>query len=260
MVPDSVDMYKGCIEKMGKKVKEYLRNETNAGGFFEQAWTKAEKCASKNYSVNQKLDKLSHNHIKAICAYTGGQPKIYPAFNQAVRTNRTEYTTSFQFHSLHFLLTDARRLLKEKQQGCHTTYQRTNMEFAGEVNKEIRFGLFASSSFLKNLTHFGENTCFELKTCFGTDLKSYPEMGNYEKEVLSPPYEVFKVTAVLKKENDENLWCDVVYKLKSINTLSNVNCNIFTKPTINVGARGQYLHGRIKNVPDLIWLLILPSN
>ncbi|CDQ94636.1 unnamed protein product [Oncorhynchus mykiss] len=235
MVPNSVDdMYKGCIKEMGKKVKEYLPNETNTGGIFEQAWTKAETCASNKYkSVNNKLHKLSYNHIRAICAYTGGQIEIYPVFNEAVRTSRYEYTTSFQFHSLHFLLTDAIRILKLKQNTCHTTYRRTNMEFSGEVNKEIRFGLFASSSFLKNLTHFGEKSCFEIETCFGADLKSFPSLGNYEKEVLIPPYEVFKVTAVLKKENDKNLWCDVVYKLKSIKTLSNLNCKIFNKTTMN---------------------------
>ncbi|XP_029501245.1 NAD(P)(+)--arginine ADP-ribosyltransferase 2-like [Oncorhynchus nerka] len=244
MVPDSVDdMYNGCTEQMYNKVqKEYLPNEINKVGIFKQAWMKAEGCATiekvkkrfqKDKSKYNPKDKLPHDHIKAICAYSGGQSKMYPVFNQAVRTSRTEYTTSFQFHSLHFLLTDAIRLLKLKQNTCHTTYRRTNMEFSGEVNKEIRFGLFASSSFLKNLTHFGEKSCFEIKTCFGADLKSYPEMGNYEKEVLIPPYEVFKVTAVLKKENDENLWCNVVYKLKSIKTLSNLNCNIFNKTTIN---------------------------
>uniref|UniRef100_A0A4W5MU11 NAD(P)(+)--arginine ADP-ribosyltransferase n=1 Tax=Hucho hucho TaxID=62062 RepID=A0A4W5MU11_9TELE len=233
MVPDSVDdMYKGCIKEMGEKVTEYLQNEINTGGIFKQAWKEAEKSASRNYnSVNK--DKLSYNHVKAICAYTGGQPMIYPVFNQAVRTNRKEYTTSFQFHSLHFLLTDALRLLKENQQSCHTTYRRTNMEFAGEVNKEIRFGFFASSSLNKEISRFGNKSCFNITTCFGADLKSYPNMGKHEQEVLIPPYEVFKVTAVLEKKNDENLWCDVVYELKSVNTLSNLNCNIFNKTTIN---------------------------
>ncbi|XP_029604669.1 ecto-ADP-ribosyltransferase 5-like [Salmo trutta] len=236
MVSDSVDdMYEGCNKKMGRKVKEYLRNEINTGGIFEQAWANAQNCASKKYrSDNNKKEKLSYNHIKAICAYTGGQPKIYPAFNQAVRTNKTEYTTSFQFHSLHFLLTDAIRILKLKQKNCHTTYRRTNMEFDGKVNKVIRFGFFASSSLDKEISKiFGDKSCFEITTCFGAELKSFPVLGNHEKEVLIPPYEVFKVTDVLKKENDRNLWCDVVYKLKSINTLSKLNCKIFNKTTIH---------------------------
>ncbi|CAB1327000.1 unnamed protein product [Coregonus sp. 'balchen'] len=151
MVPNSLDdMYNGCTEQMYNKVqKEYLEHENNREGIFKQAWMNAEKCARKAKS-NSK-DKLTHDHIKAICAYTAGSPKIYPVFNQAVRTNRTEYTTSFQFHSLHFLLTDAICLLKLNQQTCHTTYRRTNMEFGGEVNKIIRFGFFASSSLEKGI-------------------------------------------------------------------------------------------------------------
>ncbi|XP_021475059.2 NAD(P)(+)--arginine ADP-ribosyltransferase 2 [Oncorhynchus mykiss] len=239
MVPDSVDdMYNGCTEQMYNKVqKEYLPNEINKVGIFKQAWMKAEGCATiENVKKRFQKDKskynpkeLPHDHIKAICAYSGGQSKMYPVFNQAVRTSRTEYTTSFQFHSLHFLLTDAIRLLKLNQKSCHTTYRRTNMEFVSKVNKEIRFGFFASSSLDKGIsTRFGDKSCFEIETCFGADLKSYPKLGNYEKEVLIPPYEVFKVTAVLKKENDKNLWCDVVYTVKSITKpRSNLNCKLF---------------------------------
>ncbi|KAM9399067.1 NAD(P)(+)--arginine ADP-ribosyltransferase 1-like [Salvelinus alpinus] len=243
MVPNSVDdKYQNCTEKMYKKVQEeYLPNENSNVGIFKEAWMKAEGCSKtlmkrfqKDKSKYNSKDRLTHDHIKAICAYSGGQTQIYPVFNQAVRTNRTEYTTSFQFHTLHFLLTDAIRLLKLNQKTCHTTYRRTKVEFDGKVNKVIRFGFFASSSFLKNLTHFGEESCFEIKTCFGAYLKSFPKMGNREKEVLIPPYEMFKVTAVLKKENDKNLWCDVVYKLTSIKpSKSNLNCKIFKKQIIN---------------------------
>ncbi|XP_071263986.1 erythroblast NAD(P)(+)--arginine ADP-ribosyltransferase-like [Salvelinus alpinus] len=174
MVPYCVDdVYNGCTEQMYNKVqKEYLEHEISNVAIFKQAWVKAEGCANnvekrfqKDKSKSNSKDRLTHDHIKAICAYSGGQTQIYPVFNQAVRTNRAEYTTSFQFHSLHFLLTDAIRLLKENQQGCHTTYRRTNMEFGCKVNQLIRFGFFASSSFLKNLTHFGEKSCFEIKTC-----------------------------------------------------------------------------------------------
>uniref|UniRef100_A0A4W5NES5 NAD(P)(+)--arginine ADP-ribosyltransferase n=1 Tax=Hucho hucho TaxID=62062 RepID=A0A4W5NES5_9TELE len=244
MVPNSVDdKYKRCTEKMFKKVQEkYLPNENSTVGIFNQAWMKAEGCAS---NVTQRFQKnkskynpneLTHDHIKAICAYTAEKPDIYSVFNQAVRTNRTEYTTSFQFHSLHFLLTDALRLLKLNQKTCHTTYRRTNMEFVSKVNKVIRFGFFASSSLNKGISKnkFGDKSCFEIRTCFGAYLKSYPKIGNHEMEVLIPPYEVFKVTDVLKKENDTNLWCDVVYKLKNIKApKSNLNCKLFKKTSIN---------------------------
>ncbi|NP_001134607.1 NADP+--arginine ADP-ribosyltransferase 1 precursor [Salmo salar] len=245
MVPNSVDdKYKRCTEKMYKKVQEeYLPNENSTEGIFKQAWMKAERCAKnvtqrfeKDKSKYNSKDKLTHDHIKAICAYTAEKPDIYSVFNQAVRTNRTEYTTSFHFHSLHFLLTDAIRLLKLNQLGCHTTYRRTKVEFVSKVNKVIRFGFFASSSLDKEMSKnkFGDKSCFEIKTCFGADLKSFPKLGNHEKEVLIPPYEVFKVIAVLKKENDRNLWCDVVYKLKNIKApRSNLNCKLFKKTIIH---------------------------
>ncbi|XP_024240098.2 erythroblast NAD(P)(+)--arginine ADP-ribosyltransferase [Oncorhynchus tshawytscha] len=245
MVPNSVDdKYKHCTEKMYKKVQEeYLPNENSTEGIFKQAWMKAEGCATIE-KVKKRFQKdkskynpkeLTHDHIKAICAYSAEVPEIYPVFNQAVRTSRTEYTTSFPFHSLHFLLTDAIRLLKLNQKSCHTTYRRSNMEFVSKVNKVIRFGFFASSSLDKGIsTKFGEKSCFEIKTCFGAYLKSFPKLGNHEKEVLIPPYEVFRVTAVLKKENYKNLWCDVVYTLKSITKpRSNLNCKLFRQTIIN---------------------------
>ncbi|XP_014050202.1 erythroblast NAD(P)(+)--arginine ADP-ribosyltransferase-like [Salmo salar] len=237
MVPNSIDdKFKHCTEKMYKKVQEeYLPNENPTEGIFKQAWMKAEGCATiekvkKRFQKDKSKynpEELTHDHIKAICAYTAEEPEIYSVFNQAVRTNRTECTTSFQFHSLHFLLTDALRLLKENQLGCHTTYRRSNMSV--KVNKVIRFGFFASSSLDKGISkRFGEKSCFEITTCFGAYLKSFPKLGNHEKEVLIPPYEEFRVIAVLKKENDRNLWCDVVYKLKNIKApRSNLNCKLF---------------------------------
>ncbi|XP_029604777.1 erythroblast NAD(P)(+)--arginine ADP-ribosyltransferase-like [Salmo trutta] len=233
MVPTSVDdMYNGCTEQMYNKVeKEYLEHENKEP--FKNAWMWAESCANTKSKYNSK-DKLSHNHIKAICAYTAGHPALHSVFNKAVRTSGTEYTTSFQFHSLHFLLTDAIHLLKKKQQPCHTTYRRTKMMFVGKVDQKIRFGYFTSSSLNKDNSEFGEKSCFEIKTCFGAYLKSFHKMGTKEDEVLIPPYEEFKVTAVLKKEDDPTLWCDVVNKLQSTKIAkSNLNCKMFKKPIIN---------------------------
>uniref|UniRef100_A0A4W5KCV4 NAD(P)(+)--arginine ADP-ribosyltransferase n=2 Tax=Hucho hucho TaxID=62062 RepID=A0A4W5KCV4_9TELE len=226
MAPDSVDdMYNGCRQEMSGLVENtYLEEEKKTTTNFNASWTKAEKCA-RNRTIK---DNLQLKHVQAICAYTAGHPTIYKDFNQACFTNKSIYTSAFKFHSLHFLLTEAILLLKQNpdQRSCCTTYRRTNLNFTGEVNKEIRFGSFASSSFLKNLTHFGEKSCFEINTCFGADLKSYPVIGDYEKEVLIPPYEVFNITAVIKKEEVKDLWCDVVYKLQGNKTLSDLNCKM----------------------------------
>ncbi|XP_042170694.1 NAD(P)(+)--arginine ADP-ribosyltransferase 2-like [Oncorhynchus tshawytscha] len=223
IVPSSVDdMYIACTLETKQMVKDtYLPNEIEKNVIFKSAWSEAEMCA-KNVENRFKTDnskynptELEHDHVKAICAYSGVNPKIHDMFNKAVLSEKDDH--SFQFHSLHFLLTDALHLLKKTQLKCHKTFRRTKNDFEGEVGQEIRFGFFASSCTEKDLLKlaFGDKSCFEIDTCFGADLKSYPILGNFEKEVLIPPYEVFCITAVLKKENDPNLWCDVVYQLHS---------------------------------------------
>lgn len=97
------------------------------------------------------------------------------------------------------------------------------MEFGGKVNQLIRFGFFASSSLDKGISQsFGEKSCFEIKTCAGAYLKSYPVLGEQEKEVLIPPFEMFKIT---KKEKGQNvLNCKSLFKLESVGFQYNLNC------------------------------------
>ncbi|KAL1278832.1 hypothetical protein QQF64_025505 [Cirrhinus molitorella] len=46
------------------------------------------------------------------------------------------------------------------------------------------------------------------------DVAKYSKLPR-EKEVLIPPYEKFKVTAVKTKRKQKDLWCDTVFTLKS---------------------------------------------
>ncbi|XP_028974233.2 ecto-ADP-ribosyltransferase 5-like isoform X2 [Esox lucius] len=233
MVLEAVDdMYDGCTVEMKDKVKEYLKKEMKQNP-FKDSWNEAKTCLN-DVKERFKKDKdkfndaeLENDHIKAICAYTAKKPPIYDKFNEDVRTQKNQYTTTFQYHTLHFWLTDAVRLLKEKDPECITSYRRTKDIYIGEVNKEMRFGYFASSSLDNNSNKiFGEESCFEIFTCFGAYLQSYPGLGNSQREVLIPPYEVFKITAVSKKK-DNSLWCKTVYKLNSTKKpLSNLNCKM----------------------------------
>ncbi|XP_042260023.1 ecto-ADP-ribosyltransferase 5-like [Thunnus maccoyii] len=225
MAPDAVDdMYYGCDKEMKKKVKkEYFRKEFV--GTFKDAWEKAKKCSNK-YSKD-----LTKNQRQAICVYTSND--IYDEFNEAVRTGRSIYGSTFPFHSLHFWLTTAIQKVKksQKSQKCQTTYRRTWHEFTGKVNDIIRFGAFASSSYNKSLTHFGSKTCFEIKTCSGAYLKNYSEIPE-EEEVLIPPYETFKITDIIKGRNKfKNLKdCEKVFVLKSERKdKSNLNCKLAPK-------------------------------
>lgn len=216
--PDSVDdMYYGCSHKMLIKVKRhYLPRSTKEA--LHSTYTQL--CAIKAMKNKDTYDPLSWNHFKALCAYTAGS---YDNLNRAVRTGRATYKTSFQFHALHFLLSDAIRLLKLNQRSCHTTYRRSNLLFTGETGQTIRFGSFASSSLNKDLRQFGQRTCFEINTCFGAYLKSYSEFDSDEDEVLIPPYEMFNIVSV-DTSGENHLHCDVFYKLETAGVFSNLNC------------------------------------
>ncbi|XP_032417757.1 LOW QUALITY PROTEIN: uncharacterized protein LOC116719367 [Xiphophorus hellerii] len=118
--------------------------------------------------------------------------------------------------------------VKRNAPECVKTYRRTNCKFETEINREIRFGGFASSSEGGYPSpHFGDQSCFEIITCFGARISKFSMFG-WEKEVLIPPYEVFKVTDIQKRSGIQfvdNLPCKVVYKLKSTKNLrSGLNC------------------------------------
>ncbi|CAM4334558.1 unnamed protein product [Leuciscus chuanchicus] len=62
------------------------------------------------------------------------------------------------------------------------------------------------------------------------DVTKYSKLPR-EKEVLIPPYEKFKVTAVKTRSDQKDLWCDTVFELKSSGIRSDLNCALFRKIT-----------------------------
>uniref|UniRef100_A0A3P9I8U3 NAD(P)(+)--arginine ADP-ribosyltransferase n=1 Tax=Oryzias latipes TaxID=8090 RepID=A0A3P9I8U3_ORYLA len=218
LFPNSVDdMYYGCSNKMLIKVKrDYLPKSTREG--FQSTRTKL--CAFGAMQSRDPYDPLSWDHFRALCAYTAG---AYDSLNHAVREGKASYNISFQFHALHFFLSDAIRLLKLNQRTCYTVVRRSRRLFVGEPGQTIRFGSFASSSLNKKLFNFGRTTCFEIRTCFGAYLKSYSDFGADEDEVLIPPYEMFRITSV--DESGRNpLECEVLYTLETAGIYSTLNC------------------------------------
>ncbi|XP_061570933.1 NAD(P)(+)--arginine ADP-ribosyltransferase 2-like [Cololabis saira] len=211
------DMYYGCSQRMLIKVtRHYLPRSTRDG--IHSTHTKL--CAIKAMQNKDVYDQLSWNHFKALCAYTAG---AYDNLNHAVREGKPSYKTSFGFHALHFLLSDAIRLLKINQRGCYTTFRRSRLLFIGERGQTMRFGSFASSSLNKELRHFGQRTCFEIRTCFGAHLKSYSEFDADEDEVLIPPYEMFNIVSA-DMSGQNHLQCDAFYKLETAGIYSGLNC------------------------------------
>ncbi|KAM7419015.1 hypothetical protein PAMA_016232 [Pampus argenteus] len=239
LAPNAVDdMYTGCKNKMENRVKnEYLANEKNKDRNFTLAWVEAEKYYNKKWKRRkgkQPSTALGKEQIMAIYIYTLDKPKIYLDFNNAVRTQKSKYKTTFRYHTLHFFLTDALQTLnarKPEAERCLTGFRRVNSYFRQDVlNKGIRFGSFTSSSmgWYPSADRFGDKTCFEITTCYGADISLYSMLGESEREALIPPYEVFKVMKIEKRSDWKSLPCELVYKVKSIGkTLSNLNCALF---------------------------------
>ncbi|XP_016322176.1 NAD(P)(+)--arginine ADP-ribosyltransferase 2-like [Sinocyclocheilus anshuiensis] len=226
MASNSVDdQYDGCREKMANLVKtKYLKKEIKNSIDFKIAWKKGEDF------VKTQNDNLTKNHLIAIYVYSDSN--VYKLFNPETRSGKKKYKQMrYKWYSLHLLLTEAIQILKKTQKKCYSTFRGTKTEFNKRVlNKEVRFGSFASSSLdRKKAQVFGNVSCFEIYTCTGADVSKYSKLP-HEKEVLIPPYEKFKVTAVKTRKQQKDLWCDTVFTLKSSGKRSNLNCALFKKP------------------------------
>ncbi|KAK9961645.1 hypothetical protein ABG768_007059 [Culter alburnus] len=218
------DQYKGCTKDMANLVKtKYLQKETSdSKSEFSNAWKDA---VNKNKNKTPG-DGLTMNHLNAIYVYTNSAFELYNNFNNAVHEDKKQYKKKkYEWYSLHFLLTDAIQILKRTQKKCFLTFRGTKIQFKKNVqNKKVRFGRFTSSSLdRKEAEPFGTKSCFEIRTCEGAELTKY-SLHLEEEEVLIPPYETFKVTAVKK-----DLWCETVFVLNSTGRRSDLNCALFKK-------------------------------
>ncbi len=233
MAPHSVDdQFKGCREKMRKRVKTtYLKQELSNSDDFRNAWETGKN--KVNHTFVNILSNLKKKHKIAIWVYTDPESKIYVKFNSDTRNGKETYKDyKYKWYSLHFLLTDAIQILKKKQKKCFQTFRGTNVKLNGQVFTDIRFGSFTSSSDSKYIakTFFGNVSCFEIRTCEGANITKYSSL-RYESEVLIPPYEMFKVTDI-KTKGQEGAWCDTVFMLNSAGTRSDLNCALFKKPMV----------------------------
>ncbi|ROJ62773.1 NAD(P)(+)--arginine ADP-ribosyltransferase 2 [Anabarilius grahami] len=221
------DDFKDCEKIMLGNLHLLKEKDKVNNILFKEAWEKDPE-GSKQQAAGSK-HQAEEYELKAIRIWTGKNKNIYGDFNEAVRCGKQKYQAkSYGWYTFHFLLTSVIRKLKKIQNDCVTTYRRTHSTFEKEnvINTEVRFGSFASSSFDKQvISGFGEKSCFEIVTCFGAHLTEYSEHP-IMCEVLIPPYETFKVKEIKEKKNDNNLWCDTVYKLESFRERSDLSCEI----------------------------------
>ncbi|KAI5611466.1 NAD(P)(+)--arginine ADP-ribosyltransferase 2-like isoform X1, partial [Silurus asotus] len=210
MAPNSVDdQFIGCEDDTNNKIiNEILPKELNLDKDFNKAW--------------KRYNKFKNYFERIIKVYTDERGS-YQNLNNAVSSGRLRYKDDFKFKAYHFFLTRAIQIYQVKK--CSDVFRRTKIPFNPAVRgQEIRFGRFASASFLYNLTHFGTKSCFKIKTCFGADISTMSTLSR-EKEVLIPPYEKFKITDI-ENEMENEMDCEVVYTLKSAGTCSNMNCEL----------------------------------
>ncbi|XP_058877728.1 erythroblast NAD(P)(+)--arginine ADP-ribosyltransferase-like isoform X2 [Acipenser ruthenus] len=222
------DQYKGCEKDMRNKVlKTLLKNELEKNADFKTGWKKGEGSWER---LNKKVPLppgMLKDHAVAIQAYTCGS-SLYKTFNAAVRTNGTslkEYQNRFLYKSLHFLLTDAVRILKKREaEKCHEVYRGATDSFSAKEGERVRFGQFASSSLSEKVAKkFGNVTAFKIKTCLGIPLGNLSALP-HEKEVLIPPFEVFRVVSVKNRQTGRSI------RLVHSESFSKFNCALIKKP------------------------------
>lgn len=202
------DQYTWCQKEMEKWMKQNsLQKESESNKNYANVWNE----------VKRKFRKSSLS-VQIIKMYTAKD--FHNDFNVAMSSGKVNYRKDFPYKTFHYLLT--RAVQKFKLNNCKIVYRRSNISFVTDVeDKQMRFGRFASTSLNKDITKFGNKSCFEIHTCFGADINMLSEYPN-ENEVLIPPYEVFKITKVTRNVMD----CDVFYTLMSTGQYSYMNCTL----------------------------------
>ncbi|XP_061686187.1 T-cell ecto-ADP-ribosyltransferase 2-like isoform X2 [Syngnathoides biaculeatus] len=204
---------------------------------FSQAWSEAEEKARK--PAHRYIEK---QHAVAIYMYT---ESFLKNSNKKVDTpnisghQMSKNDTIYIDPRLYSSLSEAIRGLKNSQVTCLKGSYRTQRHLHVDIsNKQVRFGSFILASDKKSLQR--SSACFEMKTCFGADISHYSALG-INNQVLIPPYEVFKVSAVHVDFTED---CNITYKLES-----NLNCVYDTK--------GEMLHLISASQGEELWCMVI---
>ncbi|XP_074008372.1 erythroblast NAD(P)(+)--arginine ADP-ribosyltransferase-like [Numenius arquata] len=258
MAPHSFDdQYQDCSPKMEEELGELNCTEFANNRVYATYWTKAADEWQKREGHVLKLPVMRMEHAVALMAYTHNG-SLYKTFNTAVReagSSRKEYLEKFHFKTLHFLLTQALRILWEAQPPqCYQVYRGVQeIRFTARRLDLVRFGQFASTSFRKEKAkEFGNDTFFSVNTCYGVPIRHFSFYPN-ENEVLIPPYETFIVTNITYHGKRSHI------QLYSTGTCSKYNCE-WVKEKQCQDQPCDFSAGRtIVGDPPLLWGLLLAA-
>ncbi|XP_029114865.1 ecto-ADP-ribosyltransferase 4-like isoform X2 [Scleropages formosus] len=220
MSPSAVDdQFLSCRDRM-------LQSLMGRGGLLERELSNSDgfRRAWQNKTCGGPIQRGKLEHTKALETYVTDSKFRYK-FNNAVESQGSSasvYRSSFPYKSLHFLLTDAIHLLKEKT--CRTLFRGSDTLYSTTKGSQVRFGRFASA--LESKSEAEEDfrtsgTLFNITSCAAAHIESYI-CEHHSVSWIIPPYEVFEVVDV--KETDEYREITLMHK----KLFSNHNCSFFT--------------------------------
>ncbi|RXM37481.1 NAD(P)(+)--arginine ADP-ribosyltransferase 1 [Acipenser ruthenus] len=219
MAEDALDdQYRACRAEMLKKFnRDIILNELE-NRELHASWIEAEE--RMNHPEYKELSLLQ---ATAIRVYTMDSKHSHSSkLNEAVRTGG-KYYDNFPFKAWHFHLTDALIKLRSKNPQTYVVYRGVSKIFTSTEDDIVRFGYFASTSQNKSVaegfrTEKGgstKGTLFTITSYFGVSIEKYSN-NTSQKEVLIPPFEIFRVTKVNGNEIQlEHIMCGAtVFKIQ----------------------------------------------
>ncbi|XP_004460372.1 ecto-ADP-ribosyltransferase 4 [Dasypus novemcinctus] len=226
LAPDSFDdQYRGCSKQVMEELNQgnYFTKEVQVHSNYSKAWQKAHLTWLNQARVLSK--NMTTPHAVAILVYmldNNMRSNFTSAMTSAGRSPQ-QYHHSFHFKYLHYYLTSALQLLREEllvKNGtvCYEVYHwAKDAYFEAYTGATIRFGQFLTTSLLREETQkLGNQTLFTIFTCLGAPVQEF----SLKKEVLVPPYELFKVINV--SHHPRGNWV----QLQSTGNLSTYNCQL----------------------------------
>ncbi|KAL2776795.1 ecto-ADP-ribosyltransferase 4 isoform 2 precursor, partial [Daubentonia madagascariensis] len=219
------DQYQGCSKQVMEKLNQgdYFTKDIEAHKNYFGVWQKAHLTWMNQAHTLPK--NMTTTHALALLVYTLNG-NVRSDFNKAMASDAKtpqHYEHSFHFKYLHYYLTTAIQLLRKKITTenytlCYEVHHEVkDVHFEAYVGATIRFGQFLSTSLLKEEAQkFGNQTLFTIFTCLGAPVQVF----SLKKEVLIPPYELFKV--VNMSNHPRGNWL----QLRSTGNLSTYNCQL----------------------------------
>ncbi|NXO01676.1 NARE ribosyltransferase, partial [Rhinopomastus cyanomelas] len=250
------DGYRGCSRWMWGELAELNATEFRGNQLYADAWAVAtQEWRSRQGRRGERPEVLRPELATAILAYTWDSP-LFQAFNEAVRAggrSRQDYLSRFPFKVLHFLLTEALRLLGGHQgHRCHQVYRGVHgVRFGARRDQLLRLGHFASASLREEKARsFGQDTFFLLETCCGVPVRDFSFYSS-EEEVLIPPYETFRVADVSRDG------AGVTIRLRSAGATSTYNCEWLAEKRCRSSPCDFSSGWTLRGDPPQLWGLLL---